>query len=146
MLEQSSLQLAQLQKEKESNGKEANPRRLSSSSVISTEKSSKEEKIILEAMANRINQFGSENARLKAEREETQKKIADLEKSVKAKKLLLTEIVSQIYQKQGPSLQETLDLFDKNELLILKSYQSKSLGEMQDLLEVSLPFVCFAHF
>jgi hypothetical protein len=60
--------------------------------------------------------------------------------------LLLTEIVSQIYQKQGPSLQETLDLFDKNELLILKSYQSKSLGEMQDLLEVSLPFVCFAHF
>lgn len=115
----------------------------SSPKGANTDKKSKEEKIILEAMANRINQYAQEIGKLKTENEGLQKKSSELEQSLRAKRIMLVEIVAQTYQKQGPSLQETLDVFEKNELLTLKALQSKNVNEMQDLLEVSPPIFHF---
>lgn len=145
MREQLSQQINEKEKKAHANGKnDGKPSGLgsfgwtspSSKGAVSSEKKSKEEKIILEAMANRINLYAQEIGKLKTENEGLQKKVNELEQSVRAKKILLAEIVAQTYQKQGPSLQETLDVFEKNELLTLKGFQSKNVNEMQELLEV----------
>ena len=139
MREQLSQKISQQEKSNSSSSyrNNSNPEApINRCSSMASNGSSKEEKVILEAMSNQISVLGGENAKLKSQNESMLKKLGQLEQSMAAKKLLLTEIVSQIYQKQGPSLQETLDVFEKNELQTLQSYKSKTISELQDLLEV----------
>mmetsp|Transcript_81318 Transcript_81318/g.94801 ORF Transcript_81318/g.94801 Transcript_81318/m.94801 type:complete len:137 (+) Transcript_81318:1-411(+) len=94
----------------------------------------KQEKIILEALSNRVNELESENYRSSQKIKALQEQIIEKDQAINLKTKVINSISSELASKL-PSAEALVNSLDKDDIEELKSLSNKSLQEVQNIAE-----------